>query len=60
MKQIVVFLVAILAFSSVVAQESVVQRSNDKVKIEGKTYYIHIVKSGETLYAISKAYDISQ
>jgi len=60
MKQIVVFLVAILAFSSVVAQESGVQRSNDKVKIEGKTYYIHIVKSGETLYAISKAYDISQ
>lgn len=60
MKQIVVFLVAILAFSSVVAQESVVQRSNDKVKIDGKTFYIHIVKSGETLYAISKAYDISQ
>ncbi|BDX36720.1 peptidase M23 [Tenuifilaceae bacterium CYCD] len=60
MKQIVVFLVAILAFSSVVAQETVVERSADKVKIDGKTYYIHIVKSGETLYAISNAYDISQ
>lgn len=64
MKRVVVFLVSILAFITVVAQESnvpvKVERSRDKVKIEGKTYYIHIVKSGETLYAISKAYDISQ
>jgi len=37
-----------------------VQRSTDKVKIDGKNYYIHIVKSGETLYSISKAYEVSQ
>lgn len=64
MKRVVVFLVSILAFITVVAQEAnvpvKVERSRDKVKIEGKTFYIHIVKSGETLYAISKAYDISQ
>lgn len=64
MKQIVVFVLAILTFGSVVAQEAVVapvvERSKDKVKIDGKSYFIHIVKSGETLYAISKAYDISQ
>lgn len=63
MKRVVVFLFSILAFTAVIAQENVstkVERSKDKVKIDGKTYYIHIVKSGETLYAISKAYDISQ
>lgn len=37
-----------------------VQRSTDKVKIDGKNYYIHIVKSGETLYSISKAYEVPQ
>ena len=44
-----------------VAQESVsVERSNNKVILEGTVYYIHMVKPGETLYAISKAYNISQ
>jgi ABC-type branched-chain amino acid transport systems, periplasmic component len=34
--------------------------SKDKVKISGKLYYIHIVKTGETLYNIAKAYQIAQ
>lgn len=36
------------------------ERSNNKVILEGTVYYIHMVKPGETLYAISKAYNISQ
>ena len=28
--------------------------------LEGTVYYVHVVKPGETLYAISKAYNISQ
>ncbi len=36
------------------------KRSNNKVILEGTVYYIHVVKPGETLYAISKAYHISQ
>ncbi|MGE0078742.1 MAG: LysM peptidoglycan-binding domain-containing protein [Bacteroidales bacterium] len=64
MKQIVIFFVALLTFTTILAQENVVstavERSRDKVKIDGKTYFIHIVKSGETLYAIGKAYDITQ
>ncbi|MBA4321876.1 MAG: hypothetical protein C0408_03565, partial [Odoribacter sp.] len=31
----------------------------DKVVISGKPYYIHIVKKGETVYSISKAYEIT-
>lgn len=43
------------------AQESTpVERSNNKVVLEGTVYYIHVVKPGQTLYAISKAYNISQ
>jgi LysM repeat protein len=43
------------------AQEPVqVERSGNKVILEGKVYYIHVVKPGQTLYAISRAYNISQ
>ena len=44
-----------------VAQETVtVERTNNKVILEGSVYYIHTVKPGETLYAISRAYNITQ
>ena len=43
------------------AQDPVsVERTNNKVILEGTVYYIHMVKPGETLYAISRAYNISQ
>lgn len=43
------------------AQESApVERSPNKVILEGTVYYIHVVKPGQTLYAIAKAYNISQ
>jgi len=34
--------------------------STKKVVIDGKSFYLHTVKPGETLYAISKAYNILQ
>ena len=43
------------------AQEPVpVERSINKVILEGKVYYIHVVKAGQTLFAIARAYNISQ
>lgn len=43
------------------AQEPVVvERSKNKVILEGTVYYIHMVKPGQTLYSIAKAYNISQ
>ncbi len=42
------------------AQEPVpVKRSENKVVLEGKIYYVHVVKRGQTLYSIAKAYNIS-
>ena len=48
----------ILIFSIVLpAQEALKQiRSNVIEKIDGKDYYIHTIKKGQTLYMISKAY----
>ncbi|HUX53627.1 MAG TPA: LysM peptidoglycan-binding domain-containing protein [Williamwhitmania sp.] len=37
-----------------------IQKSNQKVKIGGKFYFVHIVQKGETLFSISKAYGVSQ
>ena len=57
--------VSILAVSGpveVAGQEThpQVQRSSEKVILGGKIYYIHVVKKGETLYGISKAYGVSE
>jgi LysM repeat protein len=38
----------------------VVEKSKDKITIAGKPYYVHIVKKGETVYSISRAYGISE
>jgi len=59
------FLISILGLFllqvSLLAQETVsIERTNNKVILEGTVYYVHLVKPGETLYAISRAYNISQ
>ena len=50
-------LLSVPAFSQ---QEPVIERSVNKVILEGKVYYIHVVEPGQTLYAISRVYNISQ
>jgi LysM repeat protein len=37
-----------------------IKRSDNKVIIGGQKYYIHEVEKGETLYSISKAYNVPQ
>ena len=54
----------LLAFSAVAgAQEYVappVEVSDQKVKKDGKVYYSHVVQEKQTLYSISKAYNVTQ
>ena len=60
-KNIKGYLAAILLltmFASAWSQVTV-ERSKDKVIISGTPYYIHIVKKSETLYSISRAYNIT-
>jgi len=61
-RQHLILLLAFFVFcTGLSAQEPVpVERSSNKVILEGTVYYIHVVKSGQTLFAISKAYSISQ
>jgi len=49
----------ILLFSTMLWSQVPVERSKDKIVISGITYYLHIVKKGETIYSISKAYGIT-
>ena len=37
-----------------------VERSENKIVIEQKVYYIHVIQPGQTLYSISRAYNIPQ
>jgi LysM repeat protein len=54
-----ILLLAILTFSTMAWPQVPVERSKDKVVISGITYYLHLVKKGETVYSISKAYGIT-
>ena len=37
-----------------------VKRTQEKTIVNGKVYYIHTILKGQTLYSISKAYEVSQ
>ena len=56
------FLVSFITVLTVAGQEvpQPIHRSSEKVIIGGKVYYIHVVKKGQTLYSISKAYKVPQ
>ncbi|MBO7313650.1 MAG: LysM peptidoglycan-binding domain-containing protein, partial [Alistipes sp.] len=34
--------------------------TNIIVEVEGKSYYKHLVAGGDTIYSLSKAYDVSE
>jgi len=55
----IIFILAMLAVGTLARTQVPVERSRDKVVISGVTYYLHIVKKGETVYSISKAYGIT-
>lgn len=37
-----------------------VEKSDQKIRYQGKTYYVHMVKQGHTLYSICKAYNVTK
>lgn len=62
MKKSFLLVIALLIISTAFAQNDTlkIQKSTDKVMIGGQVYYVHIVKQGETLFSLSKAYEVSQ
>ncbi len=57
MNKFIAFIVLIFISLSLSAQTKV-EKSNDIVIILGREYYIHKVKPGETIYSISKVYNV--
>jgi hypothetical protein len=41
-------------------QPTPVVRSNEKTLVNGRIFYIHTVRKGQTLYSTCKAYEVSQ
>jgi LysM repeat protein len=62
MKRLLIYMVCFFATTAIVAQTYQEQlkaiHSTVVEKKEGKSYYIHTVKKGQTLYMISKAYGV--
>ncbi len=63
----ILFLISLcLIFGNGLAQEPepgpehTVHRSKEKIILEGKVYYIHFVAKKETLYGISRAYNVTE
>ena len=59
MKRIVLYIAALLLFPLFMHAQVVSERSSEIVKIGSKQYYMHHVKQGETLYGISKVYNVT-
>jgi len=57
MNKIISLIVLIFITLQITAQTKV-EKSKDKVFILGREYYIHKVKPGETIYSISKVYNV--
>jgi len=55
--KLLLILIALISFENIYSQ---VEKSDEQIFILGKKYYLHKVKVGQTLYSISKAYNISQ
>ncbi len=51
-------LLSSLLVQNVDAQDESIKHPNNKISLNGKEYYMHIVRKGETLSAISRAYEI--
>ncbi|MBN1989245.1 MAG: LysM peptidoglycan-binding domain-containing protein [Bacteroidales bacterium] len=61
-KFVTLFFAVFISFAAAGQEPETVQVkvSTDKIKIDGKVYLVHVVQKGETLYSISKAYNVTQ
>ncbi len=61
MKSVSLYLISLIFLvvsAQMITAQNTVKVSTKKVNIDGKLYYIHKIKKGQTLYAIAKAYDV--
>ncbi len=56
----IVLILLLLMNNITVASQVLVEKSDKSIVIFGKTYYLHDVKKGQTLYSICKVYNIDE
>lgn len=59
MSRILLILLIGLFALPVYAQKTEIKKSSDVVVIKGKSYYLHVVDEGQTLFSICKAYGVN-
>ena len=57
-RRFILFFFLFMMAGGVFAQEIRVERSAEVVVLEGKSYYMHTVEAGQTLFSICKAYGV--
>ena len=60
LQRIITFCFLLVAVTASAVDYMPVDKSSVIVFINGKKYYVHTVKSGDTLYSIAKAYDVTE
>lgn len=58
-KLVFLILIGLFTYSSIIAQDYEAQKSKATIQEGGTKYYVHLVEKGNTLYNISKAYNVS-
>ena len=43
-----------------VGQDTQIQKSTEKIRVDGNIFYVHNVKKGETVYSLTKTYGITE
>ena len=59
MLKLIFMLILTVALGRVTAQEVEIKKSADVIVLQGKSFYLHTVLPGQTLFAICKAYEVN-
>ncbi len=59
MKKIIFVAILVLFIIPVIAQVVIIPKSDIIEMHNGKSYYVHTVRKGQTIYSIAKAYDVT-
>lgn len=59
-KRLSLIIISLLLISTIFAQPVTVKISDVKIVEEGQTFYLHSVSPGQTLFSISRAYEVDQ
>ena len=60
MRYLLLLIISLLFSTSIIKAQTIIVKSENVVQdIRGNNFYLHIVKKGETLYAIAKAYGVA-